>query len=163
MSKFSNPSNKYDLISVAQYCSRKRSSTEKDYVLTILRENKTSKAAGIDRLAGRFLKDDADVLGKPVTDICNLSIYLNKFPNAFNLAKAKPIFKKERKTNASNYQAIFLLPIHSKVIEKVVHKQTTTFSMNINMVLEITIQQTYFYHSSITKFWKVLTTECILA
>ena len=30
------------------------------------------RAGGIDRLAGGFLKDDVDVLGKPVTDICNL-------------------------------------------------------------------------------------------
>ena len=27
---------------------------------------------------------------KPVTDICNLSIYLSKFPSAFKLAKVKP-------------------------------------------------------------------------
>ena len=39
----------------------------------------------------------------------------------------------------------------------------TTFSININVVTEITIRQTYFYHSSMTKFWKVLTTEFILA
>ena len=37
----------------------------------------------------------------------------------------------------------------------------TTFSMNINLVSEITIQQTYFYHSSVAKFRKVLTTEFI--
>ena len=27
------------------------------------------------------------IVAKPVTDICNLSIYLNKFPSAFKLAK----------------------------------------------------------------------------
>ena len=68
--------------------------TEKDSILKILRDINTSKTAGIDRLPGRFLKDGADVLAKPVTDICNLSISLNKFPSAFKLAKVKPIFKK---------------------------------------------------------------------
>ena len=58
-----------------------------------MRDIDTSKAAGIDRLPGRFLKDGANVLAKPVTDICNLSISLNKFPSAFKLAKVKPIFK----------------------------------------------------------------------
>ena len=67
--------------------------TEKEYVLKILRDIDTSKAAGIGRLPGRFLKDAADVLAKPVTDICNHSISLNKFPRAFKLAKVKPIFK----------------------------------------------------------------------
>ena len=86
------------------------------------------KAAAIDRLPGRF----ANVLAKPVPDICNLSISLNKFPSAFKLAKVKPIFKKGRKT-VSNYRPISLLPILSKVIEKVVHEQTTKFLNDHNI------------------------------
>ena len=45
--------------------------TEKDYVFKILRDIDTSKAAGVNRLPGRFLEDGVDVLAKPVTDICN--------------------------------------------------------------------------------------------
>ena len=140
VSKLPNPSNNYGVLSVAQYYSHlgltKKFNllpTEKDYVLKILRDIGTSKAAGIDRLPGRFLKDGADVLAKPVTDIRNLSISLNKFPRAFKLAKAKPIFKKGRKTNVSSYRPISLLPILSKVIEKVVHEQTTKFSNDNNI------------------------------
>ena len=78
--------------------------TEKYYIPKILKDIDTSKAAGIDRLPGRFLKDgDANVLAKPITDICNLSISLNKFPSAFKLAKFKSIFKKGPKTNVSKY------------------------------------------------------------
>ena len=54
-----------------------------------------AKATGIDRLPGTFTKDGADVLVKPVTGICDLSISLNKFPKAFKLAKFKPISKKD--------------------------------------------------------------------
>ena len=50
---------------------------------------------------------------------------MNKFPGAFKLVKVKPIFKKGRKTNVLNYRPISLLRILSKVIEKVVHEQTT--------------------------------------
>ena len=138
VSKLPKPSNKYVVLSVAQYCSHLRLTkkfellpTEKNYILKILRDINTSKAAGIDRLPGRFLKDGANVLAKPVTDICNLSISLNKFPSAFKLAKV--IFKKGRKTNVSNYRPIFLLPILSKVIEKVVPKQTTKFLNDNNI------------------------------
>ena len=108
LTKLPNPSNKYGVLSVAQYCSHLGLTkkfdllpTEKDYVFKILRDIDTSKAAGIDRLPGRFLKDGTDVLAKSFTDICNLSISLNKFPRAFKLGKVKPIFKKARKTNAS--------------------------------------------------------------
>ena len=129
VSKLPNPSNKYGVLSVAQYYSHSGLAkkfnllpTQKDYVLKILRDIDTSKAAGIDTLPGRFLKDGNDALAKPITDICNLSISLNKFPRTFKLAKVKPIFKKGRKTNVSNYRPISLLPTLSKVIEKVIHE-----------------------------------------
>ena len=109
MSKLPNPSNKCGVLSVAQYYSylgltEKFDSlpTEKDYALKILRDIDTSKAAGIDRLPGRLLKGGADVLAKPVIDICNISISLNKFPRAFELAKNKSIFIICRKPNVSN-------------------------------------------------------------
>ena len=98
-----------------------------------MRDIDTSKAVGIDRLPGRFLKECADVLAKPVTDICNLSIFFNKFPRAFKFSKVKPTFKKGRKTNVSNYQHISLLSILSKVIKKVVHVQTTKFLNDNNI------------------------------
>ena len=52
-----------------------------------MRDIDTSNAAGIDRLPGRLLKDCTNVLAKRVTNICNLSISLKKFPSAFKLAK----------------------------------------------------------------------------
>ena len=63
----------------------------------MLRDINISKAAGTDILPGRFLKDGAGALTKPVTDICNLSISPNKFPIALKSAKVKFIFKKGRK------------------------------------------------------------------
>ena len=104
VSKLPNPSNKYGVLSVAQYYSHlgltkkfELLPTEKDYILKILRDIDTSKAAGIDRLPGRFLKDGANVLAKSVTDICNLSISLNKFSSAFKLAKVNLFSKKIEK------------------------------------------------------------------
>ena len=128
MSKLPNPSNKYDLFSVAQYYSYleliKRFDllpTEKDNILKILRGIDTSKSC---RLPGRFLKKyGANVLAKPITGICNLSISLNIFPSAFKLAKVSPIFKKGRKTNSQ----IFSLPILSKVIEKLFPNKQLNF------------------------------------
>ena len=139
MRKLPNFSNNYGLMSVAQYYSHlgltkkfELLPTEEDYILKNLRDIDTLKAAGIDRLSGRFLKDNANVLVKPVTDICYLSISLNKLPSAFKLAKVKPIVKR-RKTNVSKYRPISLLPILSKIIEKVVHEQTTKFLNDNNI------------------------------
>ena len=56
-----------------------------------------AKAAGPDNLAGKFLKDGASILAKPVTEICNLAISLSSFPDDFKQAKLKSLFKKGNK------------------------------------------------------------------
>ena len=78
VSKLRNPSDKYGVLPVAQYYSHLGLTknfdllpTEKDYVFKTLRDINTSKAADVSRFPGRFMKDSADVLAKPVTDICN--------------------------------------------------------------------------------------------
>ena len=59
-----------------------------------------NKAAGMDNISGRFLKDGADdILAIPVTQIFNLSIKLSHFPNNCKLAKPKPFYKKGSKTD----------------------------------------------------------------
>ena len=83
-----------------------------------------SKASGIDKLPGRFLKDGAKILSKPISEICNLSISHGIFPNACKVAKLKPIFRKGKKVEPSNYRPISLLPLISKIIEEVVQDQT---------------------------------------
>ena len=112
--KLPSPSNKYGVLPVVQYYNHlgltkkfELLPTEKGYILKILRDIDTSKAAGIGTLPGRFLIDGANALAKLVTDIYNLSISLNKFPNAFKLAKVKLIVKKGRKTKS---QIIDLFP-----------------------------------------------------
>ena len=72
VSKLLNPSNKYGVLPVAQYYSHLMLTkkvellpAEKDYILKILRDIDTSKAASIDRLQTGFLKDGANVPAKP--------------------------------------------------------------------------------------------------
>ena len=67
------------------------------HFLKLSEEVNPSKSAGIDNLAGKFLKEDAPALASPVTDLCNLSISLSSFPNDCKIAKLKPLYKKESK------------------------------------------------------------------
>ena len=48
----------------------------------ILRSANVRKAAGIDDLSGRLLKDGSRVLLKPISELCNLSIKLGSFPDS---------------------------------------------------------------------------------
>ena len=83
-----------------------------------LKSCNVNKAARIDNASGRFLKDGADVLGIPMTQICNLSIKLSHFPKDCKVAKLKPFYKKGTKTDPKNFIPISLLPIIPKFLRK---------------------------------------------
>ena len=111
------------------------SETSPEKILNVLEGLNPSKVAGFDNLSGKFLKDGADILARPISQLCYLSIKLNSFPRSCKIAKVKPLFKKGSKTDPQNYRPISLLPILSKIIERIVHDQTQEF----NLVSENTI------------------------
>ena len=96
-------------------------------ILKLLKQLNPAKSAGIDNLTGKFLKEGAPVLASPITDLVNLSISLSLFPDDCKIAKLKPIYKKEAKTKPKNYRPISLLPLLSKIIERIIHSQTQEF------------------------------------
>ena len=83
-----------------------------------------NKAPGIDDLSGVFLRDGASLLVTPIKQLYNLSISSDRFPDAYKIVKLKPLFKKGSKTDPRNYHPISLLPLKSKVLERIVHEQT---------------------------------------
>ena len=103
------------------------SETSPEKVLNILKDLHPSKAAGIHNLSGKFLKDGADTLARPIYQLCNLSIKLDSFPRSCKIAKVKPLFKKGSKTDPQNYRPNSLLPILSKINERIIHDQTQEF------------------------------------
>ena len=56
------------------------------------------------------------------------------FPRSCKFAKVKPLFKKGSKTDPQNYRSISLLPILSKVVERMFREQTQEF-LSINKIL----------------------------
>ena len=105
-----------------------------DIVLKLLKNIDISKAAGIDNLPGRFLRDGAVSLAKPAPKICNLSIKSRIFTDLCKLAKLKPIFKKALRMDPSNYRPISLLPLISKIFKKIVHDQMVDYLAQYNIL-----------------------------
>ena len=121
-----------------------------------------SKAAGIVNLSRKFLKDGADILARPISQLCNHSIKLNSFPRSCKIVKIKPLFKKGSKTDPQNYRPISLLPILSKIVETVIHDQTQELLSKSKILYR-------FQHLSQTsnwqnyyRIWKIIFTGMIL-
>ena len=108
--------------------------TSEDETLKLLKDTNPEKAAGIDNLSGRFLKDGAVGLALPISKPCNLSIKRSKFPLDCKIAKFKPLYKKGSKIDQKNYRPVLLLPLFPLVIEKVIHNQTEIL-LNKNKIL----------------------------
>ena len=126
--------NRYTIKSVSDYYEKlplsenfKLDSLTEGYLFDSLKNVEVTKAAGLDQISGKFLKDEAQILTKPISELCNLSMALGSFPDACKIAKVKPLFKKSSKTDPSYYRPISLLPLLSKVFEKLFSNQTEEF------------------------------------
>ena len=58
-----------------------------------------TKAAGTDQISGKFLKDEVQILEKPISELCNLFVAVIRFPDAYKIVVVKPVFKKVSKTD----------------------------------------------------------------
>ena len=134
--KLPTPTGIYGMISVERYYSQLNlqnrnfslNPTTNSVVLKLLEDINPTKAVGIDNIGGKFLKDGAVILADPITKLCNLSIKVSKFPQQCKIAKLKPLYKnKGSKVETKNYRPISLLPLVSKLFEKVIHTQTQIF------------------------------------
>ena len=137
MKQLPPPKNRFDLKSVEKYYSSFNISENKlsfervsrESVLKTLKNLYTNKASDMDNI-GKFLKDGAKILTVPISQICNLSISRSTFPDACKMAKLKPLFEKGSKTDTKNFRPISLLPLISKVIERILYDQTMEFLSN---------------------------------
>mgnify|MGYP001795459600 FL=1 len=158
----------YDTISTKSYYSKLNASTNsfkfnecnKDIIEKILLNFNVSKAAGIDDLNSRFLKDGAEILSTPLMQICNLSLKLSTFPTECKVAKLKPLFKKGSLTEPKNYRPISLLPLLSKVLEKVVLDQTQNYLKENDLIYEL---QSGFRNNHSTNFCLSFLSDKILS
>ena len=67
----------------------------------------------------------------PIANCINKCISIKSFPDELKVADVIPVFKKEDPNNKANYRPISLLPIISKIFERVLFEQIEMFSEKI--------------------------------
>ena len=67
--------------------------------------------------------DGASVLCEPLSLLINCSLCNSIFPIAEKCAKISPVYKSEERSAMDNYRPISVLPVLSKVMERVVYRQ----------------------------------------
>ena len=84
---------------------------------------KRNKAAGFDDLSSNIIIDAYDSLKNILFHIFKVSIKQGIFPDRLKIAKVTPIFKSGAKDNVSNYRPISILPVFSKVLERIMYNR----------------------------------------
>ena len=93
---------------------------------TILNLDQT-KSTGPYSIPIKALKILGPKISQPLTKIINQSFTEGIFPSKLKVAKVVSIFKKGDSEIASNYRPISLLPIFSKIFEKLMHERIYSF------------------------------------
>ena len=94
-------------------------------IVKIIRTLEPKNSCGHDLLSNRMLKKEISWFAKVLPQLINDSMKEGIFPKVLKLATIIPIFKKGEKDNMNNYRPIALLPVMSKIFEKVINERIT--------------------------------------
>ena len=84
---------------------------------------KTNKASGFDDISSNVIKLMYDQLYTPLFHICDISLKFGCFPDKMKIAKIKPLFKADETELVSNYRPISILPVFSKLLERIIYNK----------------------------------------
>lgn len=104
-------------------------------ILKQLKNLNVSKSTGCDKISARFLKDAASVV-TPLTHIINISLRSGQVPKEFKTARVVPLYKKDDCNQEGNYRPVSILPVVSKIFERIVHEQLYNFLCEKDLMYE---------------------------
>ena len=92
---------------------------------------KPKKSSGYDGISNILLKSIIDEIKSSLTIIFNKSFKEGVFPHKMKIAEVFRLYKSKGKRDIMNsYRPVSLLPVISKIQEKLVHKRITSFIQN---------------------------------
>ena len=98
----------------------------------IIKELKNSKSSGLDNIDTYIIKHIRPHIVPAVTHIINTSIRTGQFPTNYKVAKIVPLHKGKDApmSQPKSYRPISILPVISKIIERVIQSQITNHMNN---------------------------------
>ena len=121
MPNVSTPSEQFDFQPVSE-----------NDVANIILNLPSNKAPGFDKVPARILKDSLPATLQMITSLMNNSFKSNTFASAWKVAEVTCVLKDGDAGNPCNNRPISLLPVLSKVNERLAHRQFVTFLDNNN-------------------------------
>ena len=105
-----------------------------EYLCTIVSKMQFKRSSGLDGISNYIVKGIINTIKMPLCAVVNKSILSGEFPNGMKIAKVKPLLKSPPDDQADNYCPISLLPVLSKILERVAYKNLISH-MDSNNIL----------------------------
>ena len=107
--------------------------TNPSEIYKILKSLASKCSSGWDDIPQKVIKSSPFNVVRVLSHIFNLSIQEGVFPEKMKIAKVIPIFKKGSKANVENYRPISLLPVFSKILERLMYVRLNSFLNKCNI------------------------------
>ena len=107
---------------------------EIDTIIGNLNPNKSSD------FSPRILQFFRNQISPTLAVLFNKCMFSGIFPDVLKIAKVIPLYKSGTRSEVSNYRPISLLPVISKIFEKLLHKRLTKFLEKHNVIYKKTIR-----------------------
>lgn len=91
---------------------------------------------GYDGISTKIIKLSKINIRDVLAYLINLSLEAGIFPEQLKTSVVKPLYKKGSKTDVTNYRPIVLVPVLSKIFEKVMHEKLTSFFSTHKIIKE---------------------------
>lgn len=101
--------------------------TTENEVKNVFHSLKNSKSRDANDVQVRPIKFVIDILAPILAEIYNLCLQQSCFPKEMQIAKVVAIHKGGNKNDPNNFRPISILPVFSKGLEKIMHKQLCSF------------------------------------
>ena len=93
-------------------------------------------AAGWDGIKPGIVKHIKEIVCIPLKHICNMSFQSGIFPIELKIANVVPIFKTSDEMVFSNYRPVSVLPVFSKLLERLVYNRLIAYITNNKLLYE---------------------------
>ncbi len=108
--------------------------TDPDEVIKLCGTLRSGASPGDDDIRPDIVKVVKLEIAPVLVHIFNLSIITGIVPDKLKYAKVVPIFKSGDSTSCNNYRPISILPVFSKVFERIIHKRLYNFLSHHNLL-----------------------------
>ena len=88
-----------------------------------LRNFNTKKASTFGSIPSKFLRASKENCSETLAELSNNTLLTSSVPTELKVEEESPVFKKDDPLKTKSYRPVCLLPVVSKIFERLLHKQ----------------------------------------